>query len=139
MKSAHLVLTLGLLSAAIAATVGAQQWSTPPPSNLQVLPKDIQIRPLVETMRGFTSALGARCQHCHVYKGENPDDLQSFDFASDEKPAKLTARTMLGMVQTINGDTLKHVGEPRPDDESKVTCWTCHRGERRPQTRRPPV
>jgi hypothetical protein len=114
-----------------------QQWLPPPPMNLQVLPASVETRALVATMRGFTQALGVRCQHCHVYKGENPDDLTTFDFASDEKPAKQTARAMLRMLQAINGDHLKDVGEPRPAGEMKVTCYTCHRGETKPLTRRP--
>jgi hypothetical protein len=122
----------------VATVAHAQpQWSPPPPSNLQILARDISARALVGTMRGFTQGLGVRCQHCHVYKGDDPDDLFAFDFASDEKGAKRTARVMLRMVTTINTDLLRGVGEPSPAGEAKVTCHTCHRGETRPLTRRP--
>ena len=57
--------------------------------------------------------------------------------SEDDKPAKRTARTMLRMVRTINDDHLEDVGEARPAGEMKVTCYTCHRGETRPLTRRP--
>jgi hypothetical protein len=60
-------------------------------TNLKVLPKEIPRAELVATMRGFAGALGVRCTHCHV----GPDDLQGMDFATDEKPAKQVARTML--------------------------------------------
>ncbi|HEX2343568.1 MAG TPA: c-type cytochrome [Vicinamibacterales bacterium] len=113
------------------------QWTPSPPTNLQVLPKDIPLKQLIQTMRAFTQGLGVRCQHCHVYKGDDPDDLSTFDFASDEKETKKTARTMLRMGLAINNEYLKDVGEPRPDGAMKVTCYTCHRGETKPATRRP--
>jgi hypothetical protein len=49
-------------------------------------------------------------------------------------PAKATARKMMALLQMINGDLLKGIGEPAPAGQSKVTCYTCHRGERAPQT-----
>ena len=113
------------------------QWTPSPPTNLQVLPKDIPLKQLVQTMRAFSQGLGVRCQHCHVFKGNDPDDLTTFDFASDEKETKKTARTMLRMATAINTEHLKDIGEPRPAGEMKVTCYTCHRGETKPATRRP--
>jgi tetratricopeptide (TPR) repeat protein len=91
-------------------------------TNLQVLPKEIPRAELVATMRGFAGALGVRCTHCHV----GPDNLEGMDFATDEKPAKRIARTMLRMVRAINADfvsTLPAADRPRQD----VTCLTCHR------------
>lgn len=131
----RIVIVTAVLMAA--ASAGAQPWSPPTPTNLRVLPKDTEPRALILMMRGFTQGLGVRCQHCHVYQGDNPDDLTKFDFASDNKVAKQTARTMLRMVPAINTDYLKDVGEARPAGESKVTCYTCHRGETRPLTQRP--
>ena len=113
------------------------QWSPSPPTNLQVLPKDIPIKQLIQTMRAFTQGLGVRCQHCHVFKGNDPDDLTTFDFASDEKETKKTARAMLRMGLAINNEYLKEIGEPRPNGALKVTCYTCHRGETKPATSRP--
>jgi hypothetical protein len=130
-------LTSLVLAIVAAAIVTAQQWSPPNPTNLQVLPKDIAPRAVVMTMRSFAMGLGVRCQHCHVYKGDNPDDLNTFDFANDEKTPKQTARAMLRMVMAINSEHLKGVGEPAPAGEMKVTCYTCHRGETKPLTRRP--
>ena len=51
-------------------------------------------------MRNFTSALGVRCQFCHV--GQEGQPLAPFDFASDQKRNKLVARQMLRMVAEIN-------------------------------------
>ena len=121
----------------IAPTLGAQQWTPPTPTNLQVLDKSTSTRDLIGTMKGFTRGLGVRCQHCHVYKGDDPNDLATFDFASDDKPEKRTARTMLRMLAAINNDYLKGVGEPAPDGKPRVTCYSCHRGEKKPLTDRP--
>ena|SRR5579872_4901276 len=121
------------------AVAAAQQSPFKPPSNLQALPKDSKIADIVPVMRDFTSALGVRCQFCHSYTGSDPNDLRTFDFASDSVPAKGTARTMIRMAAAINGDLLKGVGTPSADGKAKVTCYTCHRGERTPQTTRPPA
>ena len=98
-------------------------------TNLQVLPKNISRGDLVATMKGFTSALGVRCEHCHVGEG---NDLSKFDFASDAKPAKKAARTMVHMVDHINTEHLKGIGDAAR--QPKVTCFTCHRGARTPAT-----
>jgi tetratricopeptide (TPR) repeat protein len=80
-------------------------------------------------MRGFTQALGVRCSSCHV--GEEGQPLSTYDFASDEKDMKVTAREMLKMVMAINGTYLANLPD-RHDPELRVTCVTCHRGVRRP-------
>jgi photosynthetic reaction center cytochrome c subunit len=131
------IVLVGVTALMGAAAAGAPQWSPPPVKNLKVFPRDIDPRALVTSMRGFTQALGVRCQHCHAYTGDNPNDLNTFDFASDDKAPKETARTMLRMVRTINDDLLKGVGDSPPPGEAKVTCYTCHRGETRPATRPP--
>ena len=105
----------------------------PPDSftNLQVLPKDIETRDLINTMRGFAIGLGVRCEFCHV--GEPGQPLASFDFAADDKPTKAKARVMLRMVQHINGEHLAEL-EERSDPPIEVTCATCHHGVSKPQT-----
>lgn len=103
-------------------------------TNLTVLPKDIQRGALVEAMKLFTSSLGVRCEHCHVGEG---NDLSKFDFASDSRPAKTTARAMMKMLAAINNEQLKGIGDA--GRQPKVTCYTCHRGEKTPATVRPPA
>jgi hypothetical protein len=98
---------------------------------------DSDARTLITAMRDFTTALGVRCQHCHTYKGSDPNDLNAFDFVNDDTPAKITARVMMRMTRAINDDHLKAVGTPPPAGESRVTCYTCHRGETKPLTKRP--
>ena len=64
----------------------------PPYKNLQIFPKDITQQQLVGNMKGFAQALGVRCVHCHV--GTDGQPLSTFDFASDAKESKKTARRM---------------------------------------------
>ena len=83
--------------------------------NIQLL-KDVPVSNFIPIMRRFSAALGVECEHCHV---EN-------NFASEDKPAKATARKMLIMAGAINKD---HFG-----GQGAVSCYTCHRGQTHPLT-----
>lgn len=74
---------------------------------------------LIPVMNYISASLGVRCNFCHVNRSGQ------WDFPSDEKPEKATARTMMQMVLDVNKNTFK--GEP------EVGCNTCHRGRRTPQ------
>lgn len=109
--------------------------------NLQVLPKDIPRDTLVAIMRGFTFALGVRCQYCHVERepaagggaGGGGGGGLNFSFALDDKDNKKIARVMLRMMDSINTRYL--AGIPNRDDPpTSVTCMTCHRGLNKPGT-----
>jgi len=120
----------------IVAAVGAPdpalaQWPPEEFTNLKVLPQNIEQRTLTNEMRGMSAALGVRCDHCHV--GEPGQPLSTFDFASDEKAAKLKAREMMRMVNAINSQHLTTLAE-RSDPPIEVECATCHHGLSRPQT-----
>ncbi|MEX2151965.1 MAG: c-type cytochrome [Gemmatimonadaceae bacterium] len=124
-----LLCAIGLVSTSV--SVNAQAPGTWPPDSLintQVIPRTTPVIQVVGTMRNFTSALGVRCQFCHV--GEEGLPLERFDFASDEKRNKLVARQMMRMAQEINRrlDTIPQRGSPA----LPVTCATCHRGISRP-------
>ena len=107
------------------------QWSWPEkPENLQVLPKDWPGSRLSPVMKGFTSALGVRCSHCHV--GEEGQPLSTYDFPSDGNPNKDRAREMLRMLGSIN-DHLANI-EPSGDKRVNMWCHTCHSGRPRPMT-----
>lgn len=71
--------------------------------------EDVQTR-----MRGWSTALGVQCTHCHVDGAWTDASKPNFDFA----------RRMRNMVQGINEGPLRGI-EP-------ITCWTCHRGQARP-------
>jgi thioredoxin reductase len=94
--------------------------------NLKVFPQNISRDELIEQMRGFTRALGVRCDHCHVQTAQTPKP--EFNFASDEKPQKDAARIMIRMTNNINKDYVSKIEEMY----TTVSCWTCHRGARRP-------
>ena len=100
-------------------------------TNLKVLSKDISKRELESTMRGFTFALGVRCDHCHVEK-KAPE--KGLDFPADDQDAKKTARVMLQMVAAINHDYICKVHKAPPDTPAiQVQCVTCHHGLTQPQ------
>jgi tetratricopeptide (TPR) repeat protein len=119
------ILIVLLLALCSTASARAQQFPPQKLQNLKVFPKDIPVRALIDTMAGFTRALGVRCTYCHV--GEEGQPLSTFDFASDEKPTKNKAREMLRMVGAINGDYLTKLASRRSPPVN-VACMTCHRG-----------
>lgn len=122
---------LVVLTAAIfVAPVHAQRWQWPDtPKNLTVLPKTTTGRELQRTMQSFTGGLGVRCILCHV--GEEGKDLGDYDFASDAKPEKNTARTMIKMMNAINAEYLAGLRKDKTAS-LEVTCMTCHRGNTKP-------
>ena len=125
-------LCAALSTGAVLAQGGvAPQSPFKPPSNLKVLPKDTKLATLVPLMRSFTQALGVRCQFCHSYTGPDPNALENFDFPSDAVPAKATARKMMMALDALNTSLLKDVGD-KPAGEPRVSCYTCHRGDRKP-------
>ena len=93
------------------------RWDWPEKAmNLKVLPEDTSPDRLRATMRGFTGALGVRCNYCHV--GEEGKPLSTFDFVSDENPNKDRAREMLRMLGSING----HL---RRSSRAGWNAWVC--------------
>src|SRR5262249_33468717 len=102
MPRATIVFALAVFVAAAGAAAAAQApWRG---ENLQFYPKDISRETLTQRMREFSFALGVRCQYCHA--GGNGVSFDGVVFASDEKPAKVTARAMLRMVEQLNTVTL---------------------------------
>jgi len=129
MRRMALMVTL-LVAAAGAAS--AQTTDTPwKGENLQFYPKDISRPQLTQRMREFSFALGVRCQYCH--SGGNGVSFDGVSFASDEKPAKRTARLMLRMVDQLNATTLAQLPS-RADPRVVVECSTCHRGSALPKS-----
>jgi hypothetical protein len=107
-------------------------FAAPPHKNLKVLPADIPGPQLLATMKFFSQSLGVRCTFCHV--GAEGQPLSSFDFASDAKEHKKTAREMMHLVQQTNEKLVQITGLP----DAKITCFTCHRGSTKPATEVPP-
>jgi tetratricopeptide (TPR) repeat protein len=125
-------LALALALSSVAPSLVAQ-GKFPPESlkNVQAMPQGMTVRQVIETMRGFTRALGVRCTHCHV--GTEGQPLEAMDFVADTKAAKKTARAMIRMVQAINGEHLAKL-EERTDPNVSVACATCHRGVAKPRS-----
>lgn len=124
------IATILVATASFAAPAAAQ---FPPDrlKNLDVLARDIPVRALIDTMAGFTRALGVRCTFCHV--GREGEPLESYDFAADDKQEKAKARAMLRMVKAINEEYLTKVAG-RHEPPIVVSCATCHRGITEPRS-----
>src|SRR5690349_22381998 len=93
--------------------------------NLQYFPKDISREALTQRMREFSFALGVRCQYCHA--GGNGISFDGVSFPSDEKIAKVKARTMLRMADQLNNATLAQL-PARAEPRVTIDCATCHHG-----------
>lgn len=102
---------------------------TQPKHNFKILPQDITKDSLMGIMKGFTKALGVKCNFCHA-----PSQLDStkLDFASDEPRHKEFARYMMKMTADINKEYFNFKNSSRPDTIQVVTCYTCHRGSKHP-------
>jgi photosynthetic reaction center cytochrome c subunit len=107
---------------AIAFRADAQSTPDTPTKPAEEVYKNIQIMkgvpaPRVQTvMLNLNRWLGVECAHCHVMG----------QLEKDDKPAKQTARNMFLMVRGINQNNFAGT--------NPVTCWTCHRGEAKPQS-----
>jgi hypothetical protein len=134
MKSAITSSLLGAAAAAFGLSVAMAQTTAPAPApfgnpphkNLKIYPADLPRAQLIANMRLFSQSLGVRCTHCHV--GVEGQPLSTFDFASDAKQTKQTARKMLLMVRRINREDFGVTDF----NNVKVTCFTCHRGSTKP-------
>jgi nitrate reductase cytochrome c-type subunit len=99
--------------------------------NLQVLSKDTTYAELVLLMTRYSTELGVQCVFCHTQDSAT----EQVDFASDEAPAKLTARIMIGMVRDINGKYLSQVSDRRY--AVPISCGNCHQGQTFPPAYEP--
>jgi hypothetical protein len=104
-------------TAAATQTVPAEKTVEQVQKNIQVL-TGLPASQLIPVMNYIGSSLGVKCTYCHLNTGGK------WNFVSDEKPEKGTAREMIKMVQGINKATFK--GNPA------VGCFTCHRGNNEP-------
>jgi tetratricopeptide (TPR) repeat protein len=124
---------VGLLGLLTLLAASPSQGSAQIPAeftNLQHFPEDITRDSLVQVMRGFSFALGVRCQYCHV--GGDGVSFEGVEFASDDDPDKRKARWMLGLVNRLNAGLAE-----MPDRDTPVTaveCKTCHHGQSKPRS-----
>lgn len=80
--------------------------------NIQLL-RGIPSERLTKIMFAFKGSLGVDCTYCHIKD----------QFEKDDKPQKQTARKMIQLVRDTNA---------KLGSTTRVTCFTCHRGQTRP-------
>ena len=97
---------------------------------LQTLP-EAQLFPLMNLL---ADSLGVKCDYCHVQATPDltrtPSNVGGWVWDRDDKPQKRVAREMMQMVIDLNAGRFK--------GESRITCFTCHRGSTQP-ARTPPL
>jgi cytochrome c553 len=116
--------------------IAAVAFTAPPPQdsgfqNLKILPKDISHEQLNHIMHGFNQALGVKCNFCHAPSKDTANHHP--DFASDDKPEKEIARSMMKMTVKINNKFFGTKHAFIGDSTLTVTCVTCHHGQPHPE------
>src|ERR1700744_2949522 len=113
---------------AIPVTIAAATTSKAPEphyTNLKVLPKDISSKDLNKIMvDDFEDGLGVACNFCHAANKTNGE----IDFASDAKPEKEMARSMMRMTMGINKKYFMVKHPMIATNALTITCTTCHNG-----------
>ena len=118
-------------TAAQSPAAGGPPHDFPAPTNLKVLPKNLNGQQVRDIMEKWEGALGAHCSTCHTADPKNigPNGRPRLNFADDSKEEKQTARLMYTMTEAINVDYVSKV----PNSDEPVTCGTCHRGHLGPE------
>lgn len=114
------IVTLFLIAVSLPLTVTSRSQTEDKPvetvaKNIQVL-KGMPSSQLLPVMNLMRTALGVRCDFCHI--------AENGKYQLDDKRTKLTARKMIQMTFDINKSNF--------NGETEVTCNTCHRGSTRP-------
>ncbi|MGH9899169.1 MAG: c-type cytochrome, partial [Pyrinomonadaceae bacterium] len=123
-----LALAFWLLIANRTATGIVEAQSNSPDKPIEQVRKNIQVlkglpaSQLFPVMNFVSASLGVRCNYCHVNNGGD-----NWVWESDEKQTKRTARRMMQMVIDLNKNNQTDFRG------SRVTCYTCHRGQTEPQ------
>lgn len=126
-----------IVTASMAAMITMAVASTAPAppdngfKNLKILPKDISHQQLGKIMHGYNDALGVQCNFCHAASKDT--SIHHPDFASDEKPEKNVARSMMKMTVKINKKFFESKHAFIGDSTLSVTCITCHHGNPHPE------
>ena len=98
------------------------------PKNLQVLDFESE-RDLKKYMKSISKDLGVKCKYCH--------DLNDKSIDTDHKKI---ARKMMRMQMDLNKSFFALLGDSldvHDDIIPQISCWTCHRGSKDPQTIKP--
>ena len=97
------------------------------PKNLQVLDFESE-RNLKKYMKSISKDLGVKCKYCH--------DLNDKSIDTDHKNI---ARKMMRMQMDLNKSFFALLGDSLQmhEEMTQISCWTCHRGTKEPQTVQP--
>jgi photosynthetic reaction center cytochrome c subunit len=120
-KFAPLYSALGMPQTAQTPAAGAQEKTIAQEGrekNVKLL-GDLPVSQFIPVMNYFAASLGRRCNFCHV------NTNGQWDYASDAKPEKNTAREMIKLVLDTNKNFFK--------GNTEVSCYVCHRGRNNPQ------
>src|ERR1043165_3721602 len=121
------IVALFLIFANRSEVVRTTRAQSPPEKTVEQLQKNIKVltgmpeSQLIPVMNFFSASMGRRCNYCHV------NNQGQWDYASDAKPEKTSAREMVKLVFDINKTTERLKLDP-------VSCYTCHRGRTSPQS-----
>jgi hypothetical protein len=75
----------------------------------------------------FSKSIGVDCRHCHV----------AGQWEKEDKPTKQIGREMYALMLSIDED-LKKIGNLKSANPV-VTCYTCHRGQSKPEIELPEI
>src|SRR6185295_310346 len=121
------IVTLFLIFDNRSEVVRATKAQAPQEKTVEQVEKNIKVltgmpqSQLIPVMNFFAASMGRRCNYCHV------NNQGQWDYASDAKPEKTSAREMIKLVMDINKTTERMKLDP-------VSCYTCHRGRTSPQS-----
>ena len=121
------IVTLFLIFDDRSGVVRGTKAQSPQEKTVEQVEKNIKVltgmpqSQLIPVMNFFAASMGRRCNYCHV------NNQGQWDYASDAKPEKTSAREMVKLVMDINKTTERLKLDP-------VSCYTCHRGRTSPQS-----
>ena len=97
------------------------------PKNLQVLDFE-SVRDLKKYMKTIQKNLGVKCTFCHNINDKSIDTEH-----------KIIAREMMKMQIDLNKRFFAQIGDSllKHENTLQISCWTCHRGNKKPQLVRP--
>lgn len=127
-KIAVIACLSGLMIVGMAAA--RPQDDPKPKHNFKVLKKDISHEELEKVMKGWSAALGVKCNFCHAPAADSTS--HHLDFASDAKPEKDIARHMYKMTGRINKKYFSFNKDDQGNTIPAISCVTCHHGSPHP-------
>ena len=97
------------------------------PKNLQVLDFE-SVRDIKKYMKTIQKNLGVKCTFCHDINDKSIDTEH-----------KIIAREMMKMQIDLNKRFFAQIGDSllKHENTLQISCWTCHRGSKKPQLVRP--